>query len=319
MDSGPLALRPIQEEAADFLYEHDRALLLAWVGAGKTATTLTAMRDMVLHGIARRFLVLAPMRVATEVWPVEAKLWAPELRVAVCHGSPKQRWSALTDDTADVVVATYDNLQWLAEQDFPPFDGVVYDELTRLKNPSGKRFKACEKIVKDIPIRWGLTASFTSNGLEDTFGQCKAVDTAILGRAKGVFLQQYFYCLSREHNDWAAKPGALEQVMERIKPSTFVVEAHEYKDSLPPLYTIPVPVTMDLKPYRKLARDMVLEYGGRTITAGDAAVVTGKLQQLASGFLYSDAGPVWVSTHKFDRLQELLDENQRACSIIKKF
>ena len=274
------------------------------------------MRDMIADGHARRFLVLAPMRVAVEVWPVEAKLWAPELRVVVCHGSPKQRWLALTDDTADVVVATYDNLQWLAEQNLPRFDGVVYDELTRLKNPSGKRFKACEKIVADIPIRWGLTASFTSNGLEDTFGQCKAVDTAILGRAKGVFLQQYFYCLNRDYNDWAAKPGALEQVMERIKPYTFVVEAHEYKDSLPPLYTVHLPVAMDLKPYRKLAHDLVLEYGGYTITAGDAAVVTGKLQQLASGFLYTDTGSMWLSYHKFDRLQELLDEAQHPCSII---
>jgi len=317
-----LKLRPIQEQAADFLYEHDRALLLAWVGAGKTATALTAMRDMIAHGHAQQFLVLAPMRVATEVWPVEARLWAPELRVAVCHGSPKQRWSALTDDDAHVIVATYDNLQWLEEQQhlfpesWPAFSGVVYDELTRLKNPSGKRFKAGEKIVAGIPIRWGLTASFTSNGLEDTFGQCKIVDTTILGRAKGVFLQQYFYCLNREHNEWAAKPGALEAVMERIKPFTFVVEAHEYKDSLPPLYTVTVSVTMDLKPYRKLARDLVLEYGGQTIAAGDAAVVTGKLQQLASGFLYTGEAPLWVSPHKFDRLQELLDEAQRPCSII---
>jgi hypothetical protein len=131
-----------------------------------------------------------------------------------------------------------------------------------------------------------------------------------------VFLQQYFYCLCREHNDWAAKPGALEQVMARIKPFTFVVEAHEYKDSLPPLYTVNVPVTMDLKPYRKLARDLVLEYGGQTIAAGDAAVVTGKLQQLASGFLYTETAPLWVSSHKFDRLQELLDEAQHPCSII---
>ena len=40
-------LRPYQETGADFLYEHDRAMILAPMGAGKTALTLTAMRDMV--------------------------------------------------------------------------------------------------------------------------------------------------------------------------------------------------------------------------------------------------------------------------------
>jgi hypothetical protein len=41
-----MVLRPYQELASDFLYEADRAMILAPVGAGKTAITLTAMRDM---------------------------------------------------------------------------------------------------------------------------------------------------------------------------------------------------------------------------------------------------------------------------------
>ena len=55
-----MKLRPYQETAADFLYEHDRAMILAPVGAGKTAITLTAMRDALQDGVVRRFLVLAP-------------------------------------------------------------------------------------------------------------------------------------------------------------------------------------------------------------------------------------------------------------------
>ena len=161
-------LRPYQEEAADFLFEHDRAMILAPVGAGKTAITLTAMQDAIREGVAHRFLVLAPKRVCTDVWPVEQPKWAPALTLAVAVGSPAVRKAALTGQ-AQVVVTNYDNLQWLAEQDLN-FDAVVFDELTRLKNPSGKRFKALHKIL-ECPIRWGLTGSFTSNGLEDCFGQ----------------------------------------------------------------------------------------------------------------------------------------------------
>ena len=62
-----MKLRPYQEQAADFLYEHDRAMILAPVGAGKTAITLTAMQDMLKYGIVKRWLVLAPKRVCTDV------------------------------------------------------------------------------------------------------------------------------------------------------------------------------------------------------------------------------------------------------------
>ena len=49
-----MKLRPYQEEAADFLYERDRAMILAPVGAGKTAITLTAMNDAILTGVETR-------------------------------------------------------------------------------------------------------------------------------------------------------------------------------------------------------------------------------------------------------------------------
>ena len=60
-----VGLRPYQNQAADFLFENDRAMILAPVGAGKTAITLTAMQAMLDGGYAKRFLVLAPKRVCT--------------------------------------------------------------------------------------------------------------------------------------------------------------------------------------------------------------------------------------------------------------
>ncbi len=90
-----MKLRDYQEEAADFLYSNDRAMVLAPVGAGKTATTLTALADLFDMGHARRALVLAPKRVCTDVWPVEGAKWAPALKLAVAVGTPTQRAKAL--------------------------------------------------------------------------------------------------------------------------------------------------------------------------------------------------------------------------------
>ena len=306
-----MQLRPYQEQAADFLYEHDRAMILAPVGAGKTAITLTAMQDMLADGVVKRFLVLAPKRVCTDVWPVEHWKWAPNCTLAIAVGTPAQRKAALYSD-AQIIVTNYDNIQWLAKQNLTHIDGIVYDELTRLKNPSGARFKALNKVIDKINIRWGLTGSFTSNGLEDVFGQCKIVDQSLLGRSKGAFQQQYFILINKEYGDWAPRPGSLAQVMERIKPATFLLEPGEYKDKLPPLHTVELRCDMDMTDYNTMKKEFVLN----DVVAVNAAVVTQKLQQMASGFLYTDNGAVWLSPHKFDRLEELLAENQRANTLV---
>ena len=324
-----MKLRDYQEKAADFLYEHDRAMILAPVGAGKTAITLTAMSDMLRCGIVKRWLVLAPKRVCTDVWPVEQPKWASEMPLAVAVGTPAQRLHALMS-SMPVVVTNYDNIQWLATQDLN-FDGIVFDELTRLKNPSGARFKALAKVIDKIKVRWGLTGSFTSNGLEDTFGQCKIVDQSLLGRAKGAFMQQYFVLVNKDFGEWEPRVGSLEAVMKQIKPATFLLDAGEYKDKLPPCHVVEMKCDLDDRaPYEKMKKDFVVEFGTEQITAVNAGVVTGKLQQMASGFVYntettaSDTPgkfnvsntPLWFSYHKFDLLDELLEENQHANTII---
>ena len=308
-------LRPYQDAAADFLYERDRAMILAPVGAGKTAITLTAMRDMLGAGEAQRFLVVAPKRVAEQVWAVEAALWAPTLHLSIAVGTPAQRTKALHANV-HVVVTNYDSLQWLAQQPLK-FDGVVFDELTRLKNPSGARFKALLKVIGVMRIRWGLTGSFTSNGLEDVFGQCKIIDQSLLGRSKGAFLQQYFHCINRDFGQWEPAIGALEQVMAKIKPATFVLDAGVYKDKLPELHTVTLRCALnDRKPYEDMKKEFVAQFPNATAVAMNAAVVTGKLQQMSAGFVYTPTGPVWYDTAKFDLLDDLLVENQHANTFV---
>ena len=310
-----LSLRPYQERAATHLYERDRAMLLAPMGAGKTAATLRAMEEMLRDGHARRFLVVAPLRVASSVWPVEAAKWCSRLSVNIACGTPTQRAAALRQ-RSDVVVTNYDNLQWLAEQDLRGIDAVVFDELTKLKNPSGKRFKALDKAIKHIGVRWGLTGSFTTNGLEDVFGQTKIIDQQLLGRSKGAFMQTYFYESKRGHfSEWTPRPGALEAVMQRMKTHTFVLDAGVYTNTLPPLHTVHVPVSMDMSHYETMRKDFVLEFSDEMAIAQNAAVVTQKLQQLAAGFVYGSEAR-WLSSHKLDAIEDIISENQRAPTIV---
>lgn len=311
-----MVLRPYQEEAADFLYSRNRALILAPVGAGKTCITLTAMQAMITDGIVARFLVLAPKRVCTDVWKQEAAIWASKLHVGVAVGTVKKRVDAFN---AQIVVTNYDNLLWLCREHpelLKGFDAIIFDELTRLKNPSGSRFKALFKVIEQFKIRWGLTGSFTSNGLEDVFGQCKIVDQTLLGRSKGAFMEQYFVLINRDYGDWAARPNALPKVMQKIKPATYLLDAGEYAGLTPPLHIVEIKCQMDMKHYESMKKEFVAEFPTATAIAFNSAVVTSKLQQMSSGFVYADSKAVWFSKHKFDRLEELLNENQRDSTMI---
>lgn len=307
------ALRPYQRDAAMHLASRDRAMVLAKVGGGKTLIALTAM---MMRQDVQKWLVLAPKRVCDEVWQQEREKWGLPMRIAIATGTPRQRNNAFEDDRADAVVTNYDNIQTMP--DLSDFDGIVFDELTRLKNPSGKRFKDLLKLIDHIPVRWGLTGSFTSNGLEDVFGQCKIVDQTLLGRTKGAFIQQHFITINRDWGQYEPRPGALEAVMEKIKPATYLLENKDYADTLPPLHVVPLVCELpDRKPYEAMKKHYVTQFAGQDIAAVNAAAASQKLSQLASGFAYdADGAGHWYSQHKFDRLEELLAENQRENTII---
>ena len=104
--------------------------------------------------------------------------------------------------------------------------------------------------------------------------------------------------------------------MAAIKPATYVLEPGEYKDKLPPLNIVEMSCDMDdYDVYEAMKKEFVVELD-QTISAPTAAVMIQKLQQLAGGFIYGPEGATWVSEHKFDMLDDILEENQRDNTLI---
>jgi hypothetical protein len=105
--------------------------------------------------------------------------------------------------------------------------------------------------------------------------------------------------------------------MARIKPWTYVLEPVDYKDTLPPLHTVEVPLTMPMQVYNDMKRHYMIETRDTVISAATAAAVTTKLQQIAAGFAYSNYGDTLnISTHKLDALENIFDENQKAPTLV---
>ena len=64
-----------QQNAIDYLFEHNSALALLPVGAGKSVIGWTTALELMRDGHVKRPLVLAPLRVAQMVWPQERAEW----------------------------------------------------------------------------------------------------------------------------------------------------------------------------------------------------------------------------------------------------
>lgn len=68
-------LRDEQQQAIKFAWERPFSALFLDVGVGKTVVSLTIMDRLLMRGYLGKFLIIAPIRVATRVWPFEPRLW----------------------------------------------------------------------------------------------------------------------------------------------------------------------------------------------------------------------------------------------------
>src|SRR5690606_38539714 len=113
-------------------------------------------------------LVIAPKRVAEEVWSVERDLWRPDLSITVAKGSPAARAELLRSE-ADVTVLGRDNasdvLPLLAANRHTPFKTIIIDELSGYKARGTQRWKTMKKITMDADVDyvWGLPGTPSPN------------------------------------------------------------------------------------------------------------------------------------------------------------
>ena len=96
-----------QRFCIDYIKEHPVSALFLDMGLGKTVTTLTALRDLMLDELViSKALVIAPLRVARDTWPAEIRKWdhLEELDCAVIVGDAKARKAAVNTSALIYIV-----------------------------------------------------------------------------------------------------------------------------------------------------------------------------------------------------------------------
>ncbi len=325
------ALRPYQNRLATKFFEHDGHIAVLPMGGGKTISALTAIQELLDEKVIRHALVLAPKRVATLVWPEEIQSWAHTagLNYAVLTGGPDKRAAALAAAPyRDLTICGIDNVQWLIEQikdlpaDHPIFDRLVIDEISRMRNPTSKRGKAIKQIMARFRGIWGLTGTPRPNGFEDLFNPYTIVSKAeIWGPSFYKWRERYFYTTDWNGYDWSVLPGADARLLADASHwSTTLADAD--MPELPELTVVEHKVKLPAEArrvYRQMERDLFSDipvdparWTPDVVIAVNAAVGSGKLAQIAQGFLYDTDGDgersaVQLHEVKLDWLTEIVD------------
>lgn len=319
-------LHDYQKVARDFLRGRDEGLaLMLDMGLGKTAATLAALEPKHLPA-----LVVAPKRVAEEVWDVERDKWRPDLSVSVAMGEPKQRRIALNSG-ADITVIGRDNLRDVTDTHIKPRT-LVIDELSGYKSGGRKgsvRWKTARALITEHKIKhvWGLTGTPSPNGYLDLWGQIGLLDGGQrLGRNLTGYQTRYFVPEKTVWNgkrevvaSWALREGADQRIKELIQDICLAMKT-DGRIKLPPMTENEIAV--ELPPavraaYREFASELCVNleelFGGTIHTAGNAAILTSRLSQMTAGFLYVDDAEInnyehtILHTEKVKALEEIMD------------
>lgn len=307
-----------QIQATQFIEEKPEAAILLGMGLGKTVITLTAIWNLLLDSFqARRVLIIAPLRVARDTWPTEVLKWdhLHGLTTAVAVGTKTQRIQAITAE-AMVTIINRENVPWLIKHlgSSWPYDMVVIDELSSFKSHTAQRFKALASRRAAITRMIGLTGTPASNGLMDLWAQFRLLDGGQrLGRYISHYRNHYFIPDKRNgQHIFTYKPreGAEEEIYAAIADITLSMKTTDYL-TLPDLTVTNHHLTMgptERNAYEQLRDEMVLELEDTTVDAANAAALSGKLLQMASGAVYTDTGDTTtVHTKKLDALEDLVE------------
>ena len=321
----PDILHDYQKRAVNFQCTHPATMLWLDMGLGKTVITLTSIAHLLNTGFLRGVVIVAPIRVIRLVWRQEAARWThtKHLTFSMLTGTRDQRTRALLRP-ANVYLINFENLQWLAEtlatyytgKDKPlPFNGVVWDEISKCKNSSTQRVKAVKKILPHFDWTTGLTGTPASNGYKDLHGQYLVVDRGQrLGTSKTAFRGR-FYKKAGPHKE-VPYEGAENEIKQLIGDITLEMSAEDY-NKLPDIVVNDINIEMpeNLRTlYDRMEKEFFIQLdSGKQVEMFNQAALTNKCLQFANGAMYPVAGmPLWEPIHdlKLEALEEIIDEAQ---------
>ncbi len=338
-----MKLHEYQQNAIQFIEERPACALFADMGLGKTVMCLEALNGLFRNWEIKGVLIVAPKRVMNLTWPIEINNYSPcsWMSYQILHG-PNKLQNLKTP--AHLYLINYEGLLWLSEQIDPipteewPFDTIIYDETTKMKNPSSQRFKGktvveyitqgegepprlrnrrirgFKHLSQKFKRRIGLTGTPTPKSMLDLWSQMYLLDGGQrLDTAYTRYKKKYFYPTDYNGYNWEAKEGSTDQIQTAISDITLRI-SEKGNLSLPPVSIEDVELALPPK-YRKqydvLEKHMFLQLDtGGKIDVKFMAALSNKCLQYTGGNVYTTLEGDWERVHdvKLKALKTIYEE-----------
>ncbi|MCC6445002.1 MAG: DEAD/DEAH box helicase [Armatimonadetes bacterium] len=282
-----------------------RAILADEVGLGKTIEAGIVMKELLMRGLARKALILAPASLTLQWQEEMASKFDEEFAI----GSSSGDWSG------DRLIASIDlakrpeNAEKIHAQSF---DLLVVDEAHRLRNRRSQAWGFVNRIRRKYMLL--LTATPVHNDLSELYSLVTLLNPGLL-KTYRAFRQRYVNPQNPlKPANWAELKGLLSEAMIRNRRASVSVKfpprtAYTYRVKLSPaewsLYTA---VTRFIREEKPSATDLLtLSLLQREVCSSPAAAL-GTLDKLAQGR---------ASGERLERLQELSGLARVAASAAK--
>lgn len=307
----PPGLTPFvhQKETAAFLSGNRKAFCFNEQGTGKTASVIWATDYLMKMGLLRRVLVVCPLSIMHSAWQQDLFKFAVHRQVDVAYGSANKR-KEIIGNGAEYVIINFDGVQICkAEIIAGGFDLIVVDEASAYKNAQTDRWKTLRDVMKHVKGLWMLTGTPAAQSPVDAYGLAKLVNPEGVPPFYGQFRDQVMYPVTQYR--WVPKDSAQATVHRVLQPA-IRFEKRQCLD-LPEVTFADrdAPMTpQQVKYYKKLKTDMLMEAAGEEISAVNAAVKLSKLLQIACGSVYTDTGEVvdFDASNRLTAVKEVIDE-----------
>lgn len=306
---------PYQGETIELMKKHKAFAVFADMGLGKTVMTLQTIYDLAFEACeVHRVLILSPLRVTKFTWPGELDKWAfaDRLTYAVCHGKSKKEVIQSTSHEVDITLLNYDGLKYFRKYGkyIPPYDMLIIDESTFVKNQETIRWDIVSSLARLIPRRILLTGTPAPNSLLDLWAQMYMLD---YGERLGTSYYHYrnkYFTKDEYSRRWHLRRGAKEKIHTAIADLCIVLKAEDHLD-MPELHNNKLSIRLPPKlqaQYEEFEDDMFIQLGDAGIEAFNMAALSMKLRQFISGFMYDEEKNAhFIHNERLNVLKELIE------------
>jgi SNF2 family DNA or RNA helicase len=341
--------RAYQQRMTQHMLNHAEGAYFVDMGYGKTMASLDAIRHLIYTGESMGVLVVGPISVIESAWPDEIAKW-PEfnalsytiirgrlsgneriVNLSMTETKPNKKALESIAKPSDIYLINYENLaslcEWATSQKRIPFDTIIFDESTKIKAHTSKRFKKLRSLLPRIDRRYILTGTPSPNSMLNLWGQIYAIDHGrSLSPSFTVFRDRFF-----SYNPWTYQTqllqGAGKRIQDAIAHLVFTVQPSEIIE-LPELIHNEIAIVLPKKimeAYDQFEKKLYTDLLQADIEAVNAAVMAGRCRQLTSGAVYEPKpldGPRDYTEHhgeKMDAVETILESTAGNAIVLYEF